>query len=288
MSQAALSMCDVCGSDVGADGCCGTCGTILVEGKVECERCGDPLKPYSLVCYSCGSTREEEHKSEDSREKKEAVHHFLMIPGLSEEAAGDLYDDGIEDFASLVGLALTEPQRNTGLHQVIARRIMLMDIVDTDHSVANREEIECPICKSIIDAASEACPICGHFTRIKLEVPDGEFDGELDPVMGELNEKITWDAAFRQMPKDFQEELSRVLAEAEEPELEDIEDEFDVYWDELDSDLEELLKEAVEPEVELEEEPELPETIMICPLCDTEVVQDAHFCYNCGAQFGEA
>lgn len=288
MSQAALSMCDVCGSHVGADGCCKTCGTILVEGKVQCERCGDPLKPYALVCYSCGSGRGEESGSEDTKEKKEAVHHFLMVPGVSEEAAGDLYDEGVEDFASLVGMALTEPQRMMGLHHAIARRIMLMDVVTTDHSATIIEEMECPICKSIVDASSVECEICGHFTRIKLDVPEDEIESELDPVMGDISEKIYWDAAFRAMPKDFQEELSRVLAEAEDLEIEEFDDDGAVFWEELDSDLEELVKGPIEEETELEKVSKPPETVMVCPLCEAEVMQNAHFCYNCGARFEEA
>jgi hypothetical protein len=288
MSQAALLMCDVCGSHVGANGCCEICGTILVEGKVQCERCGDPLKPYALVCYSCGSGRLQESESEDSKEKKEAVHHFLMVPGLSEEAAGDLYDEGVEDFASLVGMALTEPQRNIGLHHTIARRIMLMDVVDIDHDVPPIEEMECPICKSMIDALSDECEICGHFTRIKLDVPEDEPESEPDPVMGEINEKICWDAAFREMPKDFQEELSRVLVEAEDFELEEFEDEGAIFWEELDSDIEELVKGPIEEETALEDVPKPQETTMVCPLCEAEVMKNAHFCYNCGARFEEA
>jgi hypothetical protein len=281
-------MCDVCGSNVGANGCCETCGTILVEGKVQCERCGDPLKPYALVCYSCGSGRLKESRPEDTKEKKEAVHHFLMVPGLSEEAAGDLYDDGVEDFASLVGMALTEPQRSIGLHHAIARRIMLMDVVEADHDVGVVEEMECPTCKSTIDAISDECEICGHFTRIKLEVPEDELEGGLDPVMGEISEKISWDAAFREMPKDFQEELSRVLAEAEDFEIEEFDDEGADFWEELDSDIEELVKEPIEKETAPEEVSKPPETVMVCPLCEAEVMQNAHFCYNCGARFEEA
>ena len=288
MSQAALSMCGVCGSHAGASGCCDICGTILVEGKVQCRECGDPLRAYSIVCYSCGSSRDVTSRSESSSEKTEAIHHFMLVPGLSEETAGDLYDEGVEDFASLVGMALTEPQRMNGLHHVIARRIMLMDVLDTDHEVRVIEEIECPICKSMIDASLESCEICGHFTRIKLDVPEEEPESELDPFMGEISEKICWDAAFREMPKDFQEELSRVLIEAEDAELEEIEDYVDVFWEELDSDLAELESGPIEEETALEEVPEPQETMIVCPLCDAEVMKNAHFCYNCGARFEEA
>ena len=288
MSQAALSMCDVCGSHAGVSGCCEICGTILVEGKVQCRECGDPLHAYSIVCYSCGSPREDTSRSESSREKKDAIHHFMLVPGLSEETAEDLYDEGVEDFASLVGMALTEPQRMNGLHHVIARRIMLMDVLDTDKEVRVIEEMECPICKSMIDAYSDECEICGHFTRIKLDVPEDEPESELDPLMGEISEKICWDAAFREMPKDFQEELSRVLIEAEDSELEEIEDYVDVFWEELDSDLAELENGPIEEKTALEKVTEPQETVMVCPLCDAEVMKNAHFCYNCGARFGEA
>ncbi|MEE9223786.1 MAG: hypothetical protein V3U51_03455 [Thermoplasmata archaeon] len=286
MSQAALSMCDVCGSHAGASGCCDICGTILVEGKVQCRVCGDPLHAYSIVCYSCGSSREATSRSESSREKREAIHHFMLVPGLSEETAGDLYDEGIENFASLVGMALTEPQRTNGLHHVIARRIMLMDVLDTEHEVPVIEEMECPICKSMIDASLESCEICGHYTRIKLDVHEDGLESGLDPLMGKISEKICWDAAFREMPKDFQEELSRVLVEAEDSELEEIEDYVDVFWEELDSDLADLEKGPIEEETAVEEVPR--ETMMVCPLCEAEVMKNAHFCYNCGARFKEA
>jgi hypothetical protein len=212
----------------------------------------------------------------------------MLVPGLSEEAAGDLYDEGVEDFASLVGMALTESQRNSGLHQVIARRIMLIDVLDTDHDEDVMEEMECPICKSMIDASSESCEICGHYTHIKLEKAEEEVPAISNPVMGEIHDKVCLDTAFREMPLDFQEELSKVLVEIDDLDLLELEDEVDLYWDEIDSDLDELEEGPKEEQVPTEEKPEPQKMVIICPLCEAEVVKNAHFCYNCGARFEEA
>jgi predicted amidophosphoribosyltransferase len=282
MKETALSRCDVCGSFAGASGCCEICGTILVEGKVQCGQCGDPLQAYAMVCYSCGTKRNEEASRERSGEEKEAIERFTLVPGVSQETASDLVEEGVEDLATLVGMSLTDKLRDRGLHHVIARRMMLMDVLDGNRDEEIIEEMECPICKSIIDASSEACEICGHYTRIKLESSDEGAKRLLDPEMGQIHDKITWDAAFREMPTDFQEELSRVLIEADDSDLLDIEEnDEDGFWDELDSDLEELEKAT-------EKTPEPEKTVMICPLCEAEVIQDAHYCYNCGAHFEEA
>ncbi len=276
MKEATLSECAICGTKTSGKASCDTCGTILVDGKVPCKACGTMLPSFSVSCNHCGRKRGE--VDEDfTPEMSEVIKHFLMIPGMTKEMAIELYKEGLKDFASLIAKSMTQSQRNKGLHKVIARRIMLMDVAEGDDAVDVTEKLECPICKTLVDLYDEKCGVCGHTTTIRTLNED-------DPKTGGVYRKILTDPAFREMPVEFQEELSEVFSEEDEEEPSEEED--DSEWDEIDSDLEELEKATVEEEVE--ETPQAPETILVCPLCNTEVVSDAQFCHGCGARFEQA
>ncbi len=268
MIQATLSKCAICGSATGDKGFCETCGTILMDGKVACEACGTSLQRFAFQCGFCGKKQGEEEK-EISPERKETIENLMLVPGMTRETASELYDEGVKDFASLVGQSLTETQRRTGLHQKIARRIMMMDVVDGEHRVEVSEKLECPICESLMDVSAEKCQVCGHVARPSVKDND-----------------ILHTPVFKNMPEDFQEELSKVLIEMDYALLEADDEEDANEWDGVYSDLDEL-----ESSGEIEQPEEVPqpqETVLICPICEVEVVQDAHFCHNCGARFEEA
>ena len=232
MIETTLSQCAICGSDVGDQGYCKICGTILEDGGANCDSCGKPLPALAFSCEHC----EKEDSKEDvymSPRKEEAVKHFMLFPGMTKEMASDLYDDGLEDFASLIGMSLTENQRENGMHQTIARKIMLIDVAEGEEKVDVTEKLECPICKSLIDTDSERCCICGNSTVL-------DIDSKITSKMGEKYEDICNDPAFREMPVDFQDEISDVLTQEDEedvPEPEDLEEYIDEEWDSIDSDI---------------------------------------------------
>ncbi len=337
MIETTLSRCDICGSFPGESGCCQICGTVLIPGKVECELCGDPLSKFSPICDTCGTMRGEKVEKKVSSKKKEVIHHLMLVPGMNEETASGLYDDGVRDLASLIGMSLTEKQREEGLHQVIARRIMLSDVLKNSRDLL-LEEMECPYCRGLIEASAERCEICGHSTTKKPDVE--ESDKEVDPRMKDVTDEISQNTAFREMPIDFQEEMSDILKELEDEDIDDQEAEEELSLVELEIDdiddqkMEELQLEKVEDQSvddqETAEESPLEEVevvdiddqeiveesktekvedqsvddqetedasleevssdtfTMVCPLCNTEVLPEAHFCHNCGAKFKEA
>jgi len=301
MIEMSLSRCNICGSFAGENGCCQICGTVLVPGKVECELCGDPLSKFSPICDTCGTMRGEKVEKKVSPEKKEVIHHLMLVPGMNEETASGLYDDGVRDLASLIGMSLTEKQREEGLPHVIARRIMLSDVLKNGRDLL-LEEMECPYCKGVIDASADRCEICGHSTTKKPNVE--ESDKELDPRMEDMTDEISQNTAFREMPIDFQEDMSNLLKEMEDEDIDDqeMDEELplekmeveDIDDQEMDEELP-LEKMEVEDIDDMEIEEELPlkdadsETFtIVCPLCEAEVLPDAHFCHNCGAKFEEA
>jgi hypothetical protein len=272
MMETELSQCAICGSEVGDEGQCRICGTVLEDGGANCGTCGKPLPALAFSCEHC--KKEDSLQETDlSPEKQKLLEHFMLFPGMTKEMASRLIDEGLKDFATLIGMSLTERQRKQGIHQTIARRIMLLDVAEGEKKVSVEEKLECPICKSLIDTDSERCCVCGNSTMLGI-------DGSIAAKMGDKYDDICNDPAFREMPKDFQEEISDVLTEEdddESTEQEEMEEQVDEDWESIDSDLEEL-KESKKP----------PETMMVCPICETEVVENARFCSGCGAKFTEA
>ena len=279
MMETDLTQCAVCGAEVGSSGQCKVCGTILEDGGAKCKTCGKPLPALAFSCEDC--KKKEKKETELSPEKEEILKHFMLFPGMTREMAMRLIREGLKDFATLIGLSLTERQRDKGMHQTIARKIMLLDVADGKNKVDVTEKLECPVCKSLIDTDSERCCVCGHNTFI-------DINGKVETKLKGKYEEIRKDRAFREMPKDFQNEISEVLTEedeedvkeaeeleevTEEEELQEIEEELDKEWESIDSDLRELR--------------EPPETVMVCPICGTEVVNNARFCSGCGAKFAE-
>ncbi len=268
MIQATLSKCAICGSATVDKGFCETCGTILVDGKVTCEACGTSLPRFAFQCEFCGKKKGEK-ETEVSPERTATIENFMLVPGMTRETASELFDEGVKDFATLIGQSLTERHRKTGLHQKIARRIMMMDVVDGEGRVEVSEKLECPICESLVDVSSESCDVCGHIVRSKTVTND-----------------IQHTPVFKKMPEDFQKELSKVLIEMDYALLEEDDEEETDEWDDVYSDLDELEGSA---KIEQPEEVTQPqEAALVCPLCEVEIVQGAHFCHNCGARFGEA
>ncbi len=280
MMETELSQCAVCGSEVGDLGKCKVCGTILEDGGATCEKCGRPLPALAFSCTHC-KDKDKDRRIELSPEKEEILRHFMLFPGMTREMAMRLIREGLKDFATLIGMSLTESQRDKGLHQMIARKIMLLDVAEGKNKVDVTEKLECPVCKSLIDTDSERCRVCGRSTYLSI-------DGKVETKLKGKYEEIRKDRAFREMPKDFQKEISEVLTKEdeedvkegegleeanEEEELQEIEEELDKEWESIDSDLEEL------------KEP--PQTMMVCPVCETEVVENARFCSGCGAKFAQ-
>ncbi|MFQ6060929.1 MAG: hypothetical protein ACE5KV_06525 [Thermoplasmata archaeon] len=227
MSEVAVSRCAVCGFAVGGRGICGRCGTILVGKKVVCQSCGNTLPSFSVVCEYCGKSISETKKDEKvSRKKEEAVRRFQLIPGVTEEMASHLFDEGVTDFASLIGLSLTDKQREKGLHHILARRIMLMDLIGTRERKVASETVECPTCKSIVDSSAQRCPVCGYCTMIGLNEKVKDFEEKLGSCIEEVFNRISQDKGFREMPIPIQKEISKMLREKEDggaitPECED-------------------------------------------------------------------
>lgn len=296
MSEAGTSKCSVCGFLVGEEGACDRCGTILTAKKIVCQSCGNPLPAFSFVCEYCGkSITEAKQEGELSEKKIEAMKRFQLIPGVTENMASRLYDEGVTDFASLVALSLTERQKEKGLHHILARRIMLMDLLGTKKKKVASEVVECPTCKSIVDASTQKCPVCGYCTMIGLDEKVKKFEEKLGECIEEAYTKISKDKGFREMPVPMQKEISKMLREKEDSRSVTRECEDQLHsWQEKGFDLNELeemlrtdfgSRKNAKPAKSSKEPSEPKKEAVICPLCQSEVDGGSSSCGNCGAKF---
>ncbi|UCD91611.1 MAG: hypothetical protein JSV43_04980 [Methanobacteriota archaeon] len=300
MSQASQPKCTVCGFLVGEDGLCERCGTVITGKKVLCQSCGNPFPDFSFVCEYCGkSVNEAEEEAEETEEaileREEAVRRFQLVPGVTEEMASHLYEEGVTDFASLIALTLTERQKEKGLHHIIARRIMLMDVLGTKKKKVASEVVECPTCKSMVDASTKKCAVCGYCTMIGLDENVKKLEENLGTCIGEAYSKIHHDKGFREMPVSIQKEIAKMLKENEDSYsiTRECEDQLQ-SWEEggFDGDeLEQMLKsdfankEGNGGQNSKKKPSKAKKKIWICPLCNAEMEPGSPSCDNCGAKF---
>ncbi|TET90020.1 MAG: hypothetical protein E3J35_08380 [Methanomassiliicoccales archaeon] len=300
MSQASQPKCTVCGFFVGEDGLCERCGTVITGKKVLCQSCGNPFPAFSFVCEYCGKSvneakREKEEAEETSLQREEAVKRFQLVPGVTEEMASNLFEEGVTDFASLIALTLTKRQKEKGLHHIIARRIMLMDVLGTKKKKVASEVVECPTCKSLVDASSKKCVVCGYCTMIGLDENVQKLEKNLGKCIGEAYNKIHQDKGFREMPVSMQREITEMLRENEVSYsiTRDCEDQLQ-SWEEGGFDVDELermLKSDFvtrgknKPQTPKKESPKPEKGRVSCPLCQSGLDPGSPSCDNCGAKF---
>lgn len=300
MSQSSEQKCLVCGFVVGENGLCDRCGTVVAGKKILCQSCGNPFPAFAFVCEYCGKSiseakEEEEEEDKTSLQREEAVKRFQLVPGVTEEMASKLFEEGVTDFASLIALSLTERQKEKGLHHIIARRIMLMDVLGTKKKKVASEVVECPTCKSIVDASSKKCAICGYCTMIGLDDNVKKLEENLGECIGEAFSKIHLDKGFREMPISMQKEITKMLRDKGDSLsiTRECEDQLQA-WEEGGfnvNELEEILKsdfaakENDTSKTTSDNNSSPKDYVLVCPLCQAEVEPNSPSCDNCGAKF---
>ncbi|MCJ2555804.1 MAG: hypothetical protein LN415_01675 [Candidatus Thermoplasmatota archaeon] len=293
MASASEQICGICGlSSSPAEMICPRCGTIFPEKEVECHSCGEAYDSYIAMCPSCGGTLEEEPTYDAGR--GEAVHRFRLIPGVTEDMAGKLYDKGIKSFSDLIGMSLPPAERRRGLHRIIARRLMLSGLMLTEKK--DKDQLACARCKGPLDANELRCKICGAAAGAAFL--DLQVNGQtlkLGEYMDELYEFVKDTVHGSAASKEMRSEITTAIAELDETEIEREEYRNQIEaWREkgfevskleslLSADVEEFKKHSldiIKSQVKKRES-----HVLRCPLCDFLLKESWFECPNCGARF---
>ena len=148
---------------------CPLCGAGL-EGHYSCEPCGKKFTRESLDVYS--------DKKPITRDQ--AVQNLLKIPGVGPLKAQALYDAGFQTIiqiheASVEDLSLV-PKIGKKSSQKIKKALESEDIRKLEEMEASEslveEEMECPVCSTILSVYDTACYECGYAFQKKKSVSE--------------------------------------------------------------------------------------------------------------------
>jgi rRNA maturation endonuclease Nob1 len=293
MASVSEQTCGICGllSSIG-DMSCPRGGTIFPEKEVKGDECGDAYDPYIAMCPSCGGTLQDEVVYDEGRD--EAVQRFQLIPGVTQDMAGKLYDKGIKSFSDLIGLSLPDTERRRGLHRIIARRLMLSGLMLTEKKA--EDELACARCKGPLDANELKCSICGAAAGAAfLDLQINGHTLKLGEYMDELYVFVRDTVKGSAASKEIRSEITNAIAELDgrEIEREEYRNQIEAWREKgfmvselealLDKDVEEFKKrslELIKAQVRKREE-----HVLRCPLCDFLLKETWKECPNCGAKF---
>lgn len=289
--------CAVCGfmaplSDV----VCPRCGTIFPDKRMVCERCGRIFSSCIPICPNCGKVPGSDEDEIPEGLRVAAIERFTLIPGITEEMAGRLYDRGIRTFAGLVERTLPENQRQRGLHRILARRILLSGLKQEVPS-KDVKTLTCTRCHGPLGKEDTECPICGApvgytLAELEPEFVETKLDEYLDDLRAFVFEAVKKTGAF---PPE-RTEVSQAIAQIREDQLVRAEclQQIDA-WRRKGFEvagLRELLDESIEAfkeksiaiikrQINLKSE----DGSFRCPLCQAPLQATAQECPNCGAKF---
>ncbi|MEF8873172.1 MAG: hypothetical protein V5A88_00710 [Candidatus Thermoplasmatota archaeon] len=159
--------------------------------------------------------------------------------------------------------------------------------------MAENSESKCPVCDSKIPQDRDECPNCGADLSLfgeDMDLDDDISEDAMEKVMGMVMEEEEVDSI------DDIEDLDMLDDELDEEEIEEGEERGEELQDELIEDIKDLglsedeLGEGIEEQAEREEEMEEDTERIItfeCPICESEVSENASECPNCGVVFEE-
>ena len=279
--------CLVCGFK-SRDSVCPRCNTILRSDRAACRRCGKAFNGWIATCDACGASTV---RVQDGPRAREAVTALASVPGISAEQAKDLVARGFQDFSDVVRLALPEMAVQQGLHHAIARRALLMDLIDEPE----RPETEAPCskCGAAWIGIADRCATC--FSASAFDLNPDLMEQKLGQITGEIVD-LDLDDDFLGMPEAVRDEYVQVFAGAD-PEAflrEECEHQiaawrqkgFDVAGVEqlLEQDLSRF-REGGTRLIRLQVMKKVGSGTYRCPLCEISVGSTAEECGNCGARF---
>src|SRR3989449_3737464 len=279
--------CFVCGFR-SAKPVCPRCNTILRPDHAVCATCGKAFEGWIAACDACGALMKPAHATS---EEGEAFRSLASVPGMSEERAKALAAKGFRDFADVVRLDLPENAVRQGLHHMIARKVLLADLMPRPQCAVSGAC--CPVCGAAWLANATRCASCG--STVGLELDPVAIERRLQEVTGDLV-NLAEDEDFQGMPEDVRNEILQAFGSVTRDDL--LREEyvhqieawrtkgFDV--EQLDPLLEEDLlhfRERSARLIRLQVGKKADSGKYRCPLCEVRLESTAEECGDCGARF---
>lgn len=281
--------CQVCGLRT-SETICPRCATVIIHERAICPRCGKIFNGPVARCDACGA---EIGERADQALEERAIRSFMLVPGIDERRARDLYERGFRDFSDILKLALPSRAVRQGLHHTISRKLMLASLLPKKRLPPGEEATMCPVCHIPTEVSAGVCQACG--SRLSLDVSTEEIKRKLRQVTGEIY-SLSSDPDFKGMPKEMRDDLLAAFAGWDQERLlrEEFQQQIDAWREKgfetsalerlLDDDLEAFREKSVRI-IRAQIMKRLERGKYKCPLCEVVLRPEVEVCDNCGARF---